>query len=196
MKFIARDRTYRMIDYLFIPLREAPLPSCGKCVNLLISALMTTVQAMATALFVDTALAIFAGQAVYRTIFTPLVYLMLVVAYTTLSGTVNKFTELGIDQQLAVTYRAEILEKRAKLAYHNIENNETWDLISRVCKEPEVRIRTSFGNLLNVADIVIRVGSLLLLITTQVWWAGGAILAISVPLFLLSKKAGEKQYTA
>lgn len=196
MKFIARDRTYRMIDYLFIPLRAAPLPSCGKCVNMLISALMTTVQAMATALFVDTALAIFAGQAVYRAIFTPLVYLMLVVAYTTLSGTVNKFTELGIDQQLAVTYRAEILEKRAKLAYHNIENNETWDLISRVCKEPEVRIRTSFGNLLNVADIVIRVGSLLLLITTQVWWAGGAILAISVPLFLLSKKAGEKQYTA
>ena len=92
MKFIARDRTYRMIDYLFIPLRAAPLPSCGKCVNMLISALMTTVQAMATALFVDTALAIFAGQAVYRAIFTPLVYLMLVVAYTTLSGTANKFT--------------------------------------------------------------------------------------------------------
>ena len=48
MKFIARDRTYRMIDYLFIPLRAALLPSCGKCVNMLISALMTTVQAMAS----------------------------------------------------------------------------------------------------------------------------------------------------
>lgn len=34
------------------------------------------------------------------------------------------------------------------------------------------------------------------LITTQVWWAGIVILAISVPLFLISKKAGQKEYTA
>ena len=117
-------------------------------------------------------------------------------AYGTVSNTVDHFTTLGIDQQLAGTYRAEILEKRARLAYCNIEDNATWDLITRVCKEPELQIRTAFCNILEMVSIVVRVGSLLLLITTQVWWAGIVILAISVPLFLISKKAGQKEYTA
>ena len=196
MKYIHRDRTYRFTDYLIIPFRAAPIPSCGKCLNMLLTALMTTAQAMATALFVDTALAIFAGNAVYHAIFTPLIYLLLIVAYGTVSNTVDHFTTLGIDQQLAGTYRAEILEKRARLAYCNIEDNATWDLITRVCKEPELQIRTAFCNILEMVSIVVRVGSLLLLITTQVWWAGIVILAISVPLFLISKKAGQKEYTA
>ena len=62
VKYINRDRTYRLIDFLVIPFRAAPVPACGKCVNMLLSALMTTAQAMATALFVDTALAIFRGK--------------------------------------------------------------------------------------------------------------------------------------
>lgn len=196
VKYINRDRTYRLIDFLVIPFRAAPVPACGKCVNMLLSALMTTAQAMATALFVDTALAIFAGNDVYHAIFTPLIYLLLIVAYGTVSSTVNKFTNLGIDQKLASVYRTEILEKRARLAYYNIEDNKTWDLITRVCKEPEIRIRNAFCNILDLAEIIVRVGSLLLLITAQVWWAGLAILAISVPLFLVSKKAGQKEYTA
>ena len=71
MKYIHRDRTYRFTDYLIIPFRAAPIPSCGKCLNMLLTALMTTAQAMATALFVDTALAIFAGNAVYHAMFYP-----------------------------------------------------------------------------------------------------------------------------
>lgn len=196
MKYIDQNRTYKFLDALTIPFRAAPIPACGKCLNMLLSALMTTAQAIATALFVDTALAIFTGRTAYHAIFTPLIYLMLLLAYGTVSYTVNKFAELGIDQGLAATYRTEILEKRAKLAYCNIEDNEIWDLITRVCKEPELRIRNAFGNILELVEIIVRVASLLLLITTQVWWAGLAILVISVPLFLVSKKAGQKEYTA
>ncbi len=117
---------------------------------------------------------------------------MLIVAYGTVSSTVNKFTNLGIDQKLASVYRTEILEKRARLAYYNIEDNKTWDLITRVCKEPEIRIRNAFCNILDLAEIIVRVGSLLLLITAQVWWAGLALLAISVPLFLVSKRPAKR----
>ncbi len=196
MKYINRDRRYRILDFLVIPFHAAPVPACGKCLNLLLSALMTTAQAVATALFVDTALAIFSGGAVYHAIFRPLVLILLIVAYGVLANTLTKFTDLGIEQRLAGKYRAEILEKRAKLAYYNIEDNETWDLITRVCREPETRICSAFGNILGIVALVVRVGSLLLLITTQIWWAGLAILAISVPLLLVAKKAGQKEYTA
>ncbi len=196
MKYIEQSRRYKIWDFILIPFQAAPIPSIGKCLHMLLSSLTTTAQAMATALFVDTALAIFAGNTAYSAIFPPLTYLLLLLAYDTLSNTINRFTTLGIDQQLGAVYRTEILEKRAKLAYYHVENNETWDLIARVCKEPELQIRNAFCTILNLISIIVRVGSLLLLITAQIWWAGLAILAISIPLFLISKKAGEKEYTA
>ena len=74
-------------------------------------------------------------------------------------------------------------------------DNKTWDLITRVCKEPEIRIRNAFCNILDLAEIIVRVGSLLLLITAQVWWAALPYSPSPCRSFW-SPKGRPKEYTA
>ena len=196
MQYIQSDKVYHIRDYLCIPSRAAPWPVMARYVYSLLTALNTTALTVATAEFVDTALAIFAGTSTRSAIYPPLLWLILLTAWSTLSLTLHKFIDLGIDRKLSLAIRSEILEKRAKLEYRNIEDNDTWDLIGRVCREPEVQIRTGYDNLFWAGEMVIRVISLLALITTQVWWTGLSIIGLSIPLFWLSHKAGQKEYAA
>ena len=47
-----------------------------------------------------------------------------------------------------------------------------------------------------MGELLIRVLSLLIILTLQVWWIGLAILAVSIPLFRVSLKAGKENYEA
>jgi ATP-binding cassette subfamily B protein len=47
-----------------------------------------------------------------------------------------------------------------------------------------------------MVDMVVRVGSILLVLITQVWWAAFVILAFSIPLFWLAVRSGKANYEA
>mgnify|MGYP002411808980 CR=1 FL=1 len=89
---------------------------------------------------------------------------------------------------LTEAFRTAVTEKRAMLEYRHVENNETWDLIER--------LGDGFDILLQMADMVVRVGSILLILVAQVWWAALVILAFSIPLFWLAVKSGRTNYEA
>lgn len=191
---IESGKKYGFWDFIRIPMTVCPLHTAGKLLNRVAASLMPSVQVLVTAAFVDTALAIFAGTMAKEAVFGPLLGLLLLVAYNNLNWQVMSFVDLKSQMRLTRVYRAEMAAKRARLEYRHIEDNDTWELINRVCKEPVEKINGGFQNLMGAADIVLRVGSMLVLLMTQVWWAGLAIVAMSVPLFFLAIKSGKQIY--
>ena len=194
-KLIEKGRRYRYWDFVKIPMSVAPAETVLRLINVVTMALMPVLQTLTIAEFVDTALLIFGGDT-SKSIWKPLILLVLITAYTVLAGHLSQFMNLRIEIKLNREYRVQMVEKRARLAYTHVENNETWDLVSRVCEDPAQQIRNGMNNIVSATDILVRVFSLLIVLVGQVWWAGLAIVGISLPLFALAIKAGKSNYQA
>lgn len=188
------SRKYTALDFLRIPFAACPWQTALTLTNKLIKALVPSLQAAATAAFVDTALSIFQGVSPGGAIAWPLLSLILLVAFGYLSWYADSYASAKLEMKLTLTYRPAMVEKRARLRYEHIENSESWELISRTCREPVERILQGFTSIVDGASLLITVASLLCVLMAQVWWAGLLILLVSIPLFWLSLRAGQKGY--
>ncbi len=195
-EIILQNKTYKLSYFIKIPFKICPVYTLIEIINKVMQALISPVQVLIIANFIDTAFNIFNGQAVKNSIYLPLLLLMLTVAYSHLSDYLMRFVNLKLKMNMTMVYKKAIVEKRAKLQYQHIENNDTWDLISRTCRDPVEKIIGGFDNLLDITSIVIRVVSILAMLMVQIMWAGVVIIVISVPLFSLSIKAGKDGYEA
>ncbi|WP_291580435.1 ABC transporter ATP-binding protein [Clostridium sp. UBA6640] len=160
----------------------------------ILQGLVPTMQVIATAKFLDVAMAIVNGKADYNEIFLPLTLVIIFIAYNWISSQLIKLVEVKLEIKLREKFRVFITEKRAKLKYKHIENKDTWDLISRVAKDPEVQCANAYKSLLDMAGLIIRILGILLVLITQVWWSAVIILAVSIPLFALALKSGKANY--
>lgn len=162
----------------------------------ILQGLVPTLQVIATAKFLDVAMAIVNGKADYNEIFLPLTLVIVFIAYSWISSQLVKLVEVKLEIKLREKFRIFITEKRAKLKYKHIENKDTWDLISRVAKEPEAQCANAYKSLLDMAALIIRILGILLVLITQVWWSAVIILAVSIPLFAVALKSGKATYEA
>ncbi len=160
----------------------------------ILQGLVPTLQVIATAKFLDVAMAIVSGKADYNEIFLPLTLVIIFIAYNWISSQLIKLVEVKLEIKLREKFRVFITEKRAKLKYKHIENKDTWDLISRVAKDPEVQYANAYKALLDMAALIIRILGILLVLITQVWWSAVIILAVCIPLFALALKSGKANY--
>lgn len=195
-KLIDKDKKYGFWDFLRIPFQVCFTYTGIKAVNKIISALIPSVQVLITAKFIDTAISIFNGQTSEGDIKKPLLLLMLIVAYGYLNSQFMSYINLRFDMQMTRVYRSAIVEKRAKLSYEHIENNDSWDLITRTCGNPVGKITSGLNNILGALEIILRVTSILMIVMVQVWWAGLAIVGICIPLCFLAVRAGKETYKA
>ena len=193
---LVQNRKYKFYDFVLTPLKVSPILTLIKIFNQVLLSLIPALRILVTADFIDTAMKIFSGEAARVEIYRPLVYFMLFIAYANLNNHLMNFVNLKLEMNLNRAYRSQIAEKRAKLEYRHIEDNDTWDLISRTCQDPVGRILGGFNNLLSAAGIVIQVFSILSVLVAQVPWAGVTIVLISVPLFALAIKGGKATYKA
>lgn len=187
-------KKYGFWDFLRIPFTVCPVYAGIKVLNQVVVSILPSLQVLATAAFIDTALRIFEGKAEQGAIGLPLLSLILIVAYNNLNWQIMSYVNLKLEMRLTYRYRTEMAQKRAGLEYKHVEDNDTWELINRVCKEPVEKLLGGFNNILGAANIVLRVGSLLVILMAQVWWAGLAIVAMSVPLFGLAIRSGRQIY--
>lgn len=193
---IIKEKNYKLIDFIKIPFKAAPLLSSIKIVDNIIYALIPSVTVLVTARFIDTALDIFARKKSRDEIYLSLFLLMLIIAYKYIDYALMSFVITKMNMKLNECFRVAIIEKRAKLEYRHIENNDTWEVINRVCSEPATRVYGGFDVLLRMTNMIVQVGSLLAILFAQVWWAGLVIIAFSIPLFYLSIKSGKTNYDA
>jgi ATP-binding cassette subfamily B protein len=193
---LEKGRKYNLIDFIKIPFQISPGFTLIKIINQIISASIPSIQVLVTASFIDTALAIFNGSREYNSIFFPLTGMMLIILYNYLNWSFVSYINLKLEMKMTEIFRTGIVEKRSRLEYRHIEDNDSWDLITRTCTDPVGKINGGFENVLGAINIVVRVFSLLAILITQVWWAALVIIGISVPLFLLAVKGGKATYQA
>lgn len=189
------NRKYKVIDYIKIPLKVAPTATLSIVILKVLVAFIPSLQVLATSSFVDTAIDIFKNGNKSR-IYLPLTMIMVLVGFSWISSMILSFMKLKLNLKMNEVLGTAVVRKRCRLAYKYIENNDTWDLISRVGDDASDKITKSFDNLLNIVEYAIKVGSLMLIILTQVWWVALAIIVISIPLFALSIKSGKVTYEA
>lgn len=193
---IIKNKTYTLLDIIKIPFKCAPIYSLLIALQKILDGILPTLQLLTTAKFIDTAVSVVSGSEALNKIFPALFAVVGLIAYSWISGQLIKFIEVKIELLMRLNFRSSITGKRARLAYMHIENKETWDLISRVSKAPEVQLKNAYKDLLSLLTMIIKITGILFVLVSQIWWAALVILAFSIPLFALAIKSGKATYEA
>ena len=190
------SRNYNTGDIIKIPFKFAPAQAMLIALQKLLDGIVPTLQILATAKFLDTAILIFKQEKGIKDIVMPLSFVIILLAYDWISKQLSKFAEVQIKNRLRGEFRVSIVEKIATLKYKYIENQDSWDLISRVIKEPEVQCTKAYISSLDMIAMILKILGVLVVLFTQVWWSAVLIVLISVPLFLIALKSGKETYEA
>lgn len=196
-EILINNKQYNMWDFLRIPMSICPIITLIIGINRIITASIPAITVLVTADFVDTIIAVYNKETQYGSIFVPLILYMLIILYSYMNQTlIFGFVNIRYDMKIYKYFRSAIADKRAKLEYKHIENNDTWDLITRTSNDPLMKVALGMNGIFDVAEIVIRIGSVLVILMTQIWWIGLLILAITVPLLFMAIRGGKEMYDA
>jgi ATP-binding cassette subfamily B protein len=191
------NKNYRSFDALKLALVASPVCMVTDILLSVTQSIMQTgALALVTADFVDTASAILKGVRPRNDIYLPLVLLLVTLGVTTIIGALIQLASSRIRLNLKRRLIPSIVKIYAALDYRHIENNTSWELISRVSRDPVNSIMEGVEAYIQSLKIIISLASVLILIVTRVWWAAIIILIFSAPMFWLSVRAGRKVYQA
>ncbi|HCO74052.1 MAG TPA: ABC transporter ATP-binding protein [Clostridium sp.] len=188
------SKNYNAGDIIKIPFKFAPAQATLIAIQKLLDGLVPTLQILATAKFLDIAILIFKQEKDIKDIVMPLLFVILLLAYDWISTQLSKFAEVQIKNRLRGEFRVNIVEKIATLRYKYIESQDSWDLISRVIKEPEVQCTKAYISSLDMIAMILKITGILVVLFIQVWWSAVLIVLISVPLFFIALKSGKETY--
>ncbi|MFL7795607.1 ABC transporter ATP-binding protein/permease [Clostridium chauvoei] len=172
----------------------APIDALIIAMQKILDGIVPTLEVMFVADFLDKAVEILNGNRSYNEIFLPIILLGSAVAYTWISDKLLGFVQTRLEIKLKETIRVDITEKIAKLEYRHIESEASWNLISRVIKQPEIDIKQGYVNLFSILALVIKISGILAILFSKAWWTGIIILIVSIPLFVLAIKSGKANY--
>ena len=185
------------MDAVFIAFKASPVWAVLRFLLTLIQSLMPTVaMTFAMAGFIDTANAILQNERPHNDIYLPLFLMLLVLSILTTIGAVIALVTTRINLDISRKLKPAIVKKCASLEFKHIENSSSWELISRVSRDPVQAVMNGFNGFMQMQDITISIVGVLIVIVTQVWWAALIIIAFSTPMFWLSIRAGKKNYQA
>lgn len=194
---LPNNKKYTVWDYIRIPFMSCPVCTLIIGINRIVSAFIPSLVVLITADFIDTAIAVFNGEKDFSAIYLPILYYMLVVVFQNLNYTlVYGFINIRYDMAIYHNVRSELALKRGRLEYRHIEDNESWNLISRVCDDSLVNVAMGMNNLFDIVDLFISITSILVILMTQVWWAALVIIIVAIPLIVIAVKGGREVYDA
>ncbi|WP_097004403.1 ABC transporter ATP-binding protein [Lacrimispora amygdalina] len=194
---IENKKSYHSFDTVRLAFKASPVCMVSVILLSVIQAIIQTAAlALATAGFVDTASDILRGARPRDDIYLPLILLLVTLGVTTTIGALVQLAGSRIRLNLKRRLMPSVVRIYAALDYRHIENNTSWELISRVSRDPVNSVMAGVDAYVQFTQIIISLSSVLILIITQVWWAAFIILIFSAPMFWLSVRAGKKTYQA
>lgn len=123
-------------------------------------------------------------------------YLLLFMGIQYLFKTLQKFLEIRYEEQCSQVVKLQVLRKQERLPYAVLEKKRTQELIHRISKEPEDKIKNGFLNYLDVLNYGIQTISIVTILFIKMPLIAGIVLVISIPILWLSLKCGEWDYKA
>ncbi|MCX8131603.1 MAG: ABC transporter ATP-binding protein/permease [Clostridia bacterium] len=189
-----QSKKFNLLDLVRIPFVVSPTSASIKIIDRIITAFIPSLQIVFTANFIDTAFSIFNNKRQFNDIYLPLFMLIGIIAYQNIDKVLINFIDIKLTAKLTEQYQSAIMQKRALLEYHHIENNDDWELIARVCNNPAERISRGLNILMHMINMIINISSYIIILTLQVWWAAVIVVSFSVPIFYISVKSGKANY--
>lgn len=195
-KLSLEAKEYKLWDTIAIPMKITPAYTGLLLVNEMILGMIPAVQIVIFTNFIDTAISIFKDQANYKEIFGILLGLLGVIAYINIQQNVKSLVMIKFNMKLTETYHVQMIEKRAKLKYECIENDEIWDLISRTCGQDVGRLQEGFSLILSMLRVGFNIISVVVMIAQAMWLGALIIVLVAIPVLKISLKAGKQNYKA
>ena len=194
---IHKNKNYHVSHALILPFSATSSFVMLYIALAFVHALMPTAgRALTTAYFVDTASAILEGEKTHNYIYQPLIILLLVLGVSVTMGSIMQLVKASVSLNLQRKLKPDIVRIHSQLDFKHIENAKSWELISRVSRDPVKSVMDGFDGLMQIMHVVVTIMSVLILIASQVWWAAPIIIIFSTPMFWLSMYAGKKNYQA
>lgn len=174
--------------------KNAPLMTLYTILNTLILCVIPFVKIIATASFINAAVALVTDGASIKTVILPIILVVAAMGYTYLEQSITAIVWIKIEAKLRTEYNSMQIKKIASLKYEHIENPTTLNLIRRINKDSESAIsgvcKTNLGALCLFADI----SCVFIMIMSASATTSLLLMVIAVPLFFISAKAGKLRY--
>lgn len=188
-------RTYKLFDFVKIPFIACPIYTFSICCIRFISALLPPLMALITAYFVNTIISIFNEGTKFDSIIYPLLCYIGITSFTFFNEVLlRSFINIKFDLKIQMYFRTLLIEKRAKIQYKFVENNETWELVNRTGNNVTSSIISGFNAILDIIELIAQIIMTLSIIFIQVWWASLIISAISFGFIQLALRSGKAIY--
>jgi len=193
---LLKQKTYGFVDMITFSFKVSAFYSSLFALKAVFDALLPTAQIFVSAYFINTALAIFSGDAVLSAVYAPIALLAGILSYNVLQNVLESF----IDCRRKILFRRrlapEVLEKRAKLEYRHIENPDTADLVSRVCPDLDKKVWDMYSQILHLLNLILFAAGIMITLFSQAWWIAVTMFLTSLPLVYIASKAGKASYDA
>jgi len=186
-----------VLDSIGISFRVAPLAAFFYGFFDLAAAALIPVATLVAAMLIDAVVSSVRDAAPVQDVYRLLALLAGITAFGWLRSAMHNLADLKLVLALRARYRTALTEKRARLEYSLLEQSETWDLIQRVAANPEGgRLKATYYHLVDMASFIIKVGGLMALLASAVWWLPLLVIAVAGLALFIGVRGGKALYRA
>ncbi|KYD08560.1 ABC transporter ATP-binding protein [Heyndrickxia sporothermodurans] len=191
-KYINRKGpTVTLFTMFKIPFQYAPIHSIILLLLTILDGLFFTLQVMVTTKLINSVV-----ERQETNLLLIILLFVLVLSYQWLSQDIANLFKIKINIRISENINEQIIRKISRLHYNHIENNDSWDLISRVKPNMSKNVGNLFYKVLGFVTLVIKIVGILVMIFSQVWWAGILVAVLIIPLSFLVRKGAKENYKA
>jgi len=191
------SRHYTIFDSIAIAFRCAPIAAFFYGFFDLAWAALTPVTTLVAARLIDAVVHAVRDGTPLEEVYLYLGLLAGLTAFGWLRSALHNLADMRLTLALRARYRTALTEKRTRLEYALLEQADTWDLIQRAAANPEGgRLKETYYHLVDLTAFVLKVGGLLALLASAVWWAPLVVFAVGGFALATGVRGGKTLYQA
>lgn len=187
-------KRYTLLDAVLIPMKNCRIIALLLFFICIIMGVVPGVLVIVLANFLDAVLDLYSQGGARTAVLTLVTPIFIVVIIMWMSRLLQTTLRLKLVLQLRDKLRTAALVKRSQLCYAHIEDSKKWDLISKVCNNIEDRFAQTYITILDFGSLLIRISTLIVLLSVQLWWAALLMTVCMIPIFIFSKLGGKRTY--
>lgn len=195
--FVLKKRKYTWLDTFYIPFSCSPICTLGQTIQKILTALCGVFSVVIVAEFIDAVVASATNQAFDKEALKWFGLLALVLAWKRMGWRIGNLFAEEMSMQGTEQITNEYTKKCSKLAYYLLEDSEIQDLMSRITKRLNHKLKRMMQSFTNffISNNINIIG-LLIIIAREVWWLAIVVAFMTVPLIIVSLRGGKVVYKA
>lgn len=196
MEFELKKKKYDWKDFLILPCKCDALSTVALSIQKISTALAAVFQVAILAHFIDASKMALENKSGWKIATIWFILLSICVGWRRISFVVGKIFISRLRVNAISKMGIAFTDKLSCLHFSQIENENSWNLIKRVCTNPENQVRLMLQRTLNLILYLIRIFGVLYIVFVNVWWIGILTALMCIPLIFISLKSGKENYNS